>query len=245
MKNTRIKSLVLLTLAASFFGLRGLVAQEPSPTIEVINKGIGGQTAANGWRRLERDVISLHPDHLVLFFGINDACNRNVPLADYEKNLSEMIGRAKAAGIASIVLVTPHPVIAEFVAERHPDHPALADLNGHLATYAEAVRKVADANQVAVADFEAAVIARGGATKEASSLIRNEANTRSRDGIHLTPEGYEVLSGLVATQLKGKVKPGETVVCLGDSLTQGAHVKGAGTSEGETYPARLKKRLNP
>jgi len=243
MKNICIA--LILSLAVPIVGLPGLLAQDPPLPVTVINKGIGGQTAANGRSRFERDVISLHPQHLVLFFGINDACNRNVPLADYEKTLTEMIGRAKDAGITSIVLVTPHPVIAEFVAERHPDHPALPNLGDHLATYAATVRKVADANHVPVADFEAAVIARGGATKDASSLIRNEANTRSRDGIHLTPEGYELLAEVVASSLAGKVKPGETVLCLGDSLTQGAHVKGAGTSEGETYPARLKKRLNP
>jgi lysophospholipase L1-like esterase len=37
------------------------------------------------------------------------------------------------------------------------------------------------------------------------------------------------------------VKAGDTVVCFGDSLTFGSGVKGAGTAEGEAYPAVLRR----
>ena len=37
------------------------------------------------------------------------------------------------------------------------------------------------------------------------------------------------------------VKAGDTVVCFGDSLTFGSGVKGAGTTEGEAYPAVLRR----
>ena len=38
-----------------------------------------------------------------------------------------------------------------------------------------------------------------------------------------------------------EVKAGDTVVCFGDSLTFGSGVKGAGTTEGEAYPAVLRR----
>ena len=75
-------------------------------------------------------------------------------------------------------------------------------------------------------------------------LIRNEANSNSKDGIHLREEGYRLMAELFAPIFQGKVKPGQVVVCLGDSLTYGAHVDGQGTSRGHTYPAYLQLLLN-
>ena len=57
----------------------------------------------------------------------------------------------------------------------------------------------------------------------------------------LTPAAYALLGQRTFEAIGARVKPGETVVCFGDSLTFGASVKGAGTAEGETYPAALKR----
>ena len=58
---------------------------------------------------------------------------------------------------------------------------------------------------------------------------------------HLTFKGNQLLAKtffeVIAPQLKGK----ETIVCLGDSLAFGYLNKGAGTTEGETYPAILRQ----
>ena len=45
----------------------------------------------------------------------------------------------------------------------------------------------------------------------------------------------ECFYGVVADE----IKLDSTIVCLGDSVTWGARVKGAGTTTGETYPAYL------
>ncbi|VAX41983.1 hypothetical protein MNBD_PLANCTO02-1114, partial [hydrothermal vent metagenome] len=62
--------------------------------------------------------------------------------------------------------------------------------------------------------------------------------------VHITPNGYQKFAELFIPVLKGKIKSGDVVVCLGDSITYGAHVKGAGTINGETYPAWLSVYLN-
>jgi lysophospholipase L1-like esterase len=220
------------------------VTESSASPVVVINKGIGGQTAVDGLKRFEKDVASLHPKHLILYFGINDSCNKNIPLNEFEEALSQMVTRAQASGIETVVLMTPHPIISEYVVARHPDHPEAADLQAHLDTYGEVVRRIAKKYGLPLADLNRLVKEHGGASKEASSLIRNEANAKSRDGIHFTPEGYRGMASLCATLLKDKIKPGDVIVCLGDSLTYGANVQGAGTSDGETYPAQLKKLLN-
>ncbi|WP_309380574.1 SGNH/GDSL hydrolase family protein [Cerasicoccus frondis] len=220
-------------------------AKETTDSIKVINKGIGGNCAINGWSRFERDVVSLEPDHLVLYFGINDACNRNIPLPEYESTMRQMIKRAQEIDVKTIVLVTPNPIVSEYVYERHPEHrETLPNMQEHLSTFAEAIRELAKEYNLPLVDLEKIVNEHGGATTEASSLLRNPANSYSRDGIHLTPEGYEIFAEMVAVQLQDIVQPGDTIVCLGDSLTYGAHVKGAGTSEGESYPAQLQILLN-
>ena len=106
------------------------------------------------------------------------------------------------------------------------------------------MRALAKANGLPVADLRELVQSRGGPTKTAEGLLRNESNSRSRDGVHLTAEGYRLLAERVAKCMEGRIRPGEIVVCLGDSITFGAHMPGQGTTCGETYPAWLSVMLN-
>jgi lysophospholipase L1-like esterase len=213
-------------------------------SITVLNKGVPGQTILEGLARFDRDVVQAKADHLVLFFGINDACNQNIPTESFRRGLATAVDKARKQGVRTIVLVIPNPVLNEYIAERHGTHPFVADLDAHLGTFREIVRTVATDKQCEVVDLNAAVNSRGGASTDGTSLLRNEANSGNRDGVHLTAEGYQVLAELVAPILKDRVKAGETVVCLGDSVTFGVHVEGAGTSTGDTYPGKLSQLLN-
>lgn len=80
-------------------------------------------------------VLAANPDHLVLYFGINDALNsaKLVGLTDYRNNLTSMVNQAIAAGVRKVFLVGIHPVNAGYVASRHPSHPQLLRLQDHLA----------------------------------------------------------------------------------------------------------------
>lgn len=229
----------------------GVVAgAEPAPPeggreIVVLNRGIGGNSSRDGLARFARDVVAARPEHLVLYFGINDALNsaKLVPLPEYRANLQAMIDQARTAGVRSIVLVTPNPVIASYVKARHPTHPQV-DLAAHLATYDAVVRELVRANGLPLADLGSEVRRQGVPLEEERSVIRNQANCRSADGVHLTPAGNRLLASLCAAALGPAVEAGETVLCFGDSITYGAHTLGAGTACGETYPAWLWYLLN-
>jgi acyl-CoA thioesterase-1 len=103
--------------------------------------------------------------------------------------------------------------------------------NGKVERYNKALRALADEKKVPVADFAGVVAA---ADQQAGKLV-------SADGVHLTATGYEALAQCFWKVVAGEIKDKTTIVCLGDSVTFGAGVKGAGTTTGESYPACLSR----
>jgi lysophospholipase L1-like esterase len=81
---------------------------------EVINKGIPGETAPEALFRLQRDVVDLKPDIVLIMFGANDAYippDFNFPAVSAE-NFSKAIGRmVDSLGEQSIktILMTTTP----------------------------------------------------------------------------------------------------------------------------------------
>lgn len=59
--------------------------------VSVVNAGVSGDTAALGLARLERDVLSLHPDIVLVSFGLNDMKN-GVPVSRFTAELDRMVG---------------------------------------------------------------------------------------------------------------------------------------------------------
>ena len=200
--------------------------------LTVYNKGIGGQNSGQGRARFEKDVIALKPDYVFIYFGLNDTLNEPafLPLEKFVANLEWMAGRTLESGI-NPVLCTIHRVSEEPLYKRHKrDSYGAEGPNGKVGRYNIAIRQLAKEKNIKLADF-ACVVEKA---PEYSKIV-------SSDGVHLTPAGYELLAktffGVINKELKGSAK----IVCIGDSVTFGAGAKGAGTIEGETYPAFLKQ----
>lgn len=70
--------------------------------LEVINRGVGGNTTAQALERLERDVLALNPGIVIVILGGNDFL-RGIPREKVEENLAAIIQRLQAAG-AVVVL---------------------------------------------------------------------------------------------------------------------------------------------
>ncbi len=136
------------------------------PSVAIINAGVPGNTTRSALARLDRDVISRHPDIVTIFFGINDsavdvwkgATEPRVPLAEYESNLRTIVERVRAAG-GRPTLLTPNPVAwtPEILklygrAPYRPDDPD--GWNVYLKRYAEAVRRVAAGEGVSLVDVD-------------------------------------------------------------------------------------------
>lgn len=239
---------IKILLAATFFiSLQCVIAAETEGAVTVLNRGFPGQNSREGLARLPK-VLTENPDHLVLFFGMNDAINSNklVDLKEYRKSLKAMVEAANRAKVKSVVLVTIHPIDPVYVAPRHPRHPQRERLQEHLAEYDAVVRDVAKETGALLADWRARFLAESpGDTVEEAVADHKEclnlcvANSGTRNGNHPTADGYRFLADECARVLRKRVKAGETIVCFGDSLTYGSHMKGEGTATGETYPSFL------
>jgi len=80
--------------------------QYPTADITVINAGVGGEDAPEMMKRLQNEVIDVHPDLVIWQVGTN-AVLRNLDPGDTAKMVEDGISRIQAAGDADIVLVDP------------------------------------------------------------------------------------------------------------------------------------------
>lgn len=204
---------------------------------EVINAGRGGHRSSQLLKRLERDVLSKHPTTVVLMVGTNDRLNSGgfIDIHAYRKNVASLIEQIQAGG-ARVVLMTPPTCIPELLFTRH-EAQKYADQSPveRMREVRTVLLKLAREKQVPVIDFHDYLIEQKIADDSKTSVIRNPANSGVKDGVHLTPAGYQLLAKLVAEKLEAEKMDVSKVICFGDSLTKG--------SKQANYPAYLQALL--
>ncbi|MBQ6473679.1 MAG: hypothetical protein IJJ33_16960 [Victivallales bacterium] len=213
--------------------------------VRVINGGIGGHNTQRGVKRINTLLIQYKPTILVIGYGANDAINSEalVSETDFRKNLAEMIALARKNQVQTIVLNSCNPCLDSYLVARHKYDDGVQP-SERIRKYNQIIAETAAEQKVIFNDFHAAVMQNGGASDARTSLVRNIANSKSKDGLHLTAEGAKLLAETVTKSLDGKVKDNDRILCLGDSITYGASLSGAGTATGQTYPAWLMTMLN-
>jgi lysophospholipase L1-like esterase len=208
--------------------------------IEVINAGIGGDNTVDLLARIEKDCLERLPGLTVLKIGTNDMNSRKyVPLRDYENNLKTIV--RKIIGVKSaLVLMNLLPVYEPYLFNRHkPEFYLPEGHRGRLDEMNECIGKLATEFRLSVIDLHHLFAKAGNVGLEATSWIKNEANSNTSDGLHPTPEGYRMIAVAVYQHIHfNKLITGK-IVCLGDSIT-----RGDGSLDKESYPAWLKKLLN-
>jgi acyl-CoA thioesterase-1 len=207
--------------------------------IVVLNRGVCGCNSRQGLMRLPKLLKTDRPQILIIGFGVNDALNSSalVEIGEFEMNIKKMIETAEKSGVRSIVINTINPIIADYVKARH-QYSFDEDLNRRVERYNQVLRKIVQLPDILLNDFHKLV-----STGNLDELLQNEANSGIRDGLHLTAAGAGLLGESIAALLKEHVKPGEIILCLGDSITYGVALPGCGTSNGSTYPAKLEEIL--
>jgi len=202
--------------------------------IQVLNEGIGGNNTRNALARIYESVIAFAPQCVIVGFGGNDAFNYSafVPAAEYEENLNKIVQQLKEANVREIVLNTPHPIIESYLRARSPKLSADYDINGTVRQYREIVQKVAKEQNVQVFDLYEMVARNNDPSEAKESMLRNIANSSSRDGVHFTAGACQKIAVALYELLKNRIKPGDKIVCFGDSLTYGANLAGAWTVTG-------------
>ncbi|WP_234573616.1 SGNH/GDSL hydrolase family protein [Rhodohalobacter sp. 614A] len=215
--------------------------------IQVMNAGIGGNTSRDLLQRIDSDVISHNPDVVLMMIGTNDMVNSNklISVNEYENNLNHIVNRLEKRNI-EVVLISPIPVDTTYLFRRHGRDAYVQPPNTRIETAGNVMRQIAKEKGIFFFDMNREFTDRGIPTHNEDEFIRNEKNSKATDGVHPTPKGYELMANLIYKFMLSNnlVEPGMKVICFGDSITKGVHVKGSGTATGETYPGVLSRLLN-
>ena len=84
-----------------------LLKKYPESGLNIINRGVPGDTAQGGRERLERDILSGmdKPDAVFIQFALNDAFTGYSP-SEFRENIQEIIDRINENTDAEIILIT-------------------------------------------------------------------------------------------------------------------------------------------
>jgi len=150
--------------------------------VEMIPAGISGHKSNQMLERLDRDVISKKPTWMTLSCGVNDVWHgaNGVPLDAYQKNITEIVDKAQAAGIKVMILT------ATMIGE-----DAANDNNKKLAEYNAFLRKLAVDKKCALADLNADMQA---AIKPAPAGGKQIELQLTSDGVHMGPLGDRLMA---------------------------------------------------
>lgn len=142
----------------------------------IANTGFGGNSTAILLYRFPGDVLSQHPDIIVLEGGINDLA-QGVPIQDAANNMGQMIAAGQASGAQVLVMAC--------LPTRYPQWD--------VATYNTALRAVAGTYGAAVMDTYTPFL------KADGSGIREELYVEG--SVHINAAGYAVLWGAIRPYL--------------------------------------------
>ncbi len=122
--------------------------------LEVINAGVGGETAGRGLVRFETDVAAKKPDLCIVCWGLNDV---NGTVESYKESLAEIFTKLQELG-CDIVFMTPNMLntrVSPDTAEVHLNYAAKTaemQLSGKMDSFMDAAREVAEKFDVPVCD---------------------------------------------------------------------------------------------
>ena len=157
--------------------------------INMICSAIGGASAKGSLPRLERDVLSHHPDLVIVCFGLNDV---NGTLEDYIASLREIFTRCQASGL-DVIFMTPN-MLNTYVAEDTPKQfyeyaakTARMQNEGRMDRYVAAAIALCEELSVRVCDCYARWKALSESGTDTTLLLANRIN-------HPTPEMHALFA---------------------------------------------------
>lgn len=211
----------------------------------VFNAGYPGDNTRQLLLRFEKDVRSYEPDCVVLMAGTNDFLNSHnlISSEEYRNNILQLISQCRETGTRVILCGIPDANETLMLSRHKPGFFMECSARKRIASCYAILQEIADTENL---PFLNTVQILGKATCEKDSLFRNELNSGAADGVHPTPEGYTRLAAAVCAEIRKLTPHPRRIVCLGDSITYGVHVKGAGTVDinAENYPGKLRNLLS-
>jgi lysophospholipase L1-like esterase len=106
-----------------------LLARYPALGLEIVNRGIGGNTVRDLAARWEQDVIGERPDWLSVKIGINDVWRtiagrlaEAVPLDEYERTYRRLLEQTAQRTGARLILMEPYVIAPPVTADPTAGH---------------------------------------------------------------------------------------------------------------------------
>lgn len=169
----------------------------PAQPVEVRNVGIGGERTDQALRRLEKDVLSLKPDVVLIMYGHNDShidkgtTKPRITREEYADNLKLLVEEIRKSG--SIPLLMTPPAYSTGNKNGIGEDPDLL-----LEQYAQSVREVAAELKVPLVDHYTLWRKRRDAGEEIRDL--------TTDGYHPNPAGHKFLAETIEPELRKLMK---------------------------------------
>ena len=168
---------------------------------EVIRSAVGGHSTGQAMPRLKSEVLPNSPDVVVILFGTNDIRVDNkrvhVPREKFRANLTKMVTECQKIG-SEVVLCTLPPIDAKAFFTRHDKD--VFENNGGLASLIEDYRVITSA--VAAANHASLV--------DLNSLLADESDFLSKDGVHPSDIGNALLAQHIAAAVGPLLKDAQT-----------------------------------
>ena len=158
--------------------------------LQIVNRGLPGDTTSNMVYRFRRDVVQLRPRMVVISGGLNDLAE--APLLIIEQNLSFMAQTAREHRI-QVILATLPPARGPNPAPLRPGQPPETDLIGPLNAW---IRSFAAQNRYRVVDYHAVLSDERGRYREGLA----------RDGVHPTAAGYARMEPLLRDAIQSALE---------------------------------------
>lgn len=170
--------------------------QLDSTDYQLIGRGIGGNKVTDLENRLEKDVLSLNPDIVFVYIGINDVWHFYEPegavgteIDRYEKGLYAIADQLQNQDIR-VIFCTP-TVIGE--------DPAFGgQINQELDQYADVVRKVADDTGAELCDLRKEIKA----YLQQNNPQSQNSGVLTSDRVHMNKNGNQFLAEHMLKYLK-------------------------------------------
>ncbi|MFA5204150.1 MAG: cellulase family glycosylhydrolase [Lentisphaeria bacterium] len=190
----------------------------PQYSFNVINSGIGGNSAREAMARFDKDVLAYNPDYVLLQFGgnNNDPKNpsRRVPPDEFNSLLKKF--KDSLPSKTRVIVITFPPVIKEkHIYWKTPEYrdyieQSVATMGGE--KFRELTRNFADENGFPLYDLGRELTNRG--------RIDGSDKYTLDDGVHLTAAGNQVLADGIFDLMKNmlQVKPQQSTPLVAGNL---------------------------
>jgi lysophospholipase L1-like esterase len=167
--------------------LKDIVAKEnSSDKYEMVGAGIGGNKVYDLYLRVENDVLSKHPDVVIVFVGVNDVWHKlshgtGTDADKFEKFYTAIIKKLQEKNI-NVVLCTPGAIgeKTDFTNE----------LDGDLNKYSGIIRNLAQANNLPLVDLRQTFLD----YNKKFNTENKELGILTTDRVHLNEKGNQVVA---------------------------------------------------